>query len=39
MIDAGKDLSSRFSVDFRDDPAFMRNLPYDIGAYEYYEIE
>ncbi|MEZ4687798.1 MAG: choice-of-anchor Q domain-containing protein [Bacteroidia bacterium] len=39
LIDAGKDLSSRFSVDFRDDPAFMRTLPYDIGAFEYYEIE
>lgn len=39
LIDAGTDLSARYMVDFRDDPAFMRQLPFDIGAFEYYEIQ
>ncbi|MFK7968959.1 MAG: hypothetical protein AB8F95_01260 [Bacteroidia bacterium] len=39
MIDAGLDLSSRYMVDFRDDATFSRQVPFDIGAFEYYEIE
>ncbi|MEM6265261.1 MAG: right-handed parallel beta-helix repeat-containing protein [Bacteroidota bacterium] len=39
VIDAGTDLSQRFQDDIRNDPMFSRQLPFDIGAYEYYEIE
>ena len=39
VIDAGMDLSSRYMVDFRDDPSFSRQLPFDIGAFEYYIID
>lgn len=38
-IDAGLDFSTRYTVDFRNDPAFVRSDgKFDIGCYEYYPI-
>lgn len=39
LIDAGRDLSQRFLDDIRGRMDSLRTLPFDIGAYEYYEIE
>jgi len=39
VIDAGKDFSNRYSVDIRNRFDSTRNVPFDIGAYEYYPIE
>lgn len=35
MIDAGKDVSARYLLDFRGNPDSTRTLPFDIGAFEF----